>query len=621
MADQNIKVNINLDITEFNKNAKAMSEALSKVLGKDVKIFADDMQKAEKAINGAEKAMGNAGKTARTVGNSVKQSNMQWTNLALVIQDLPFGFRGIQNNLPALMGSVASVAGPAYLAFSTLIAAVTAYDLGLFGATTKTNNFAKSLAEVNQEIKNTINYTNSEVSSLQGLVDVMLDVNITESVRNKALKEAKEAITAVDEAQGEKIKTVGDAIVAINLYTEAIQQQQMQEVIGKRIAEITLGQIEKRNKLDIERNKAARGFHPIDLFMGNTELQGLESEIIANETLLRQLEDYRKTNTKALLLNPFSNYNKKGPKKGKAKNPALEAQIQEGKDIMLIAERNTKEFEALEKAQAEGARRAAMGGGNVEYIKEPELDPKARAKAFDDKMAFDKKMSKERVDQLKQQYQLEVSEAQGSFQQIKIAEENMRNALNKGFMDGTIKLSEYLVAINDLRKKSNKTVADEAKAAMEETLKIGIGIMNALGPALDMLLEKGGNIGEVSSRAFSDVIKKLVKVAIAAAVAVAIMSMIPGLIQPGKGFATFGNLISQGMGLPTLFANGGIVSGPTLGLMGEYPGASSNPEVVAPLDKLKDMMGNSGGTLETRISGNDLLILVNKANRNNSNTF
>jgi len=39
MADQNIKVNINLDLTEFNKNAKAMSDALSKVLGKDVKMF------------------------------------------------------------------------------------------------------------------------------------------------------------------------------------------------------------------------------------------------------------------------------------------------------------------------------------------------------------------------------------------------------------------------------------------------------------------------------------------------------------------------------------------------------------------------------------------------------
>jgi hypothetical protein len=75
------------------------------------------------------------------------------------------------------------------------------------------------------------------------------------------------------------------------------------------------------------------------------------------------------------------------------------------------------------------------------------------------------------------------------------------------------------------------------------------------------------------------------------------------------------------MGSTKKFANGGIISGPTMGLMGEYPGAASNPEVVAPLDKLKSLMGGAGGTLEARISGNDLLILMNKAGRNNQNTF
>ena len=40
----------------------------------------------------------------------------------------------------------------------------------------------------------------------------------------------------------------------------------------------------------------------------------------------------------------------------------------------------------------------------------------------------------------------------------------------------------------------------------------------------------------------------------------------------------------------TAFAAGGIVSGPTLALVGEYAGASSNPEVIAPLNKLKSMI-------------------------------
>lgn len=38
------------------------------------------------------------------------------------------------------------------------------------------------------------------------------------------------------------------------------------------------------------------------------------------------------------------------------------------------------------------------------------------------------------------------------------------------------------------------------------------------------------------------------------------------------------------------FANGGLAYGPTLGLVGEYPGASNNPEVIAPLDKLRSII-------------------------------
>jgi hypothetical protein len=75
------------------------------------------------------------------------------------------------------------------------------------------------------------------------------------------------------------------------------------------------------------------------------------------------------------------------------------------------------------------------------------------------------------------------------------------------------------------------------------------------------------------------------------------------------------------------FASGGIVSGPTNALIGEYPGARSNPEVVAPLDKLTKIIGGSigggdmGGQLSARISGNDLVILLDRASKNRKNYF
>ena len=64
----------------------------------------------------------------------------------------------------------------------------------------------------------------------------------------------------------------------------------------------------------------------------------------------------------------------------------------------------------------------------------------------------------------------------------------------------------------------------------------------------------------------------------------------------------------------TPFANGGIAYGPTLGIFGEYAGAANNPEVVAPLDKLKSLIGDTGGgfsgKLEARLRGRDIVLAL-----------
>ena len=64
-------------------------------------------------------------------------------------------------------------------------------------------------------------------------------------------------------------------------------------------------------------------------------------------------------------------------------------------------------------------------------------------------------------------------------------------------------------------------------------------------------------------------------------------------------------------------ASGGIVSGPTTALIGEYPGARSNPEVVAPLSKLKSMLGGGGAMQgEFVLRGQDLVVALQRAERN-----
>lgn len=68
----------------------------------------------------------------------------------------------------------------------------------------------------------------------------------------------------------------------------------------------------------------------------------------------------------------------------------------------------------------------------------------------------------------------------------------------------------------------------------------------------------------------------------------------------GLGVAAAATIIATMLSIPK-FAKGGIISGPTVGLMGEYSGAASNPEVVAPLDRLQSVLGlDRGGSGSVR---------------------
>lgn len=69
------------------------------------------------------------------------------------------------------------------------------------------------------------------------------------------------------------------------------------------------------------------------------------------------------------------------------------------------------------------------------------------------------------------------------------------------------------------------------------------------------------------------------------------------------------------------FADGGIVSTPTMGMFGEYTGARQNPEVVAPLDRLTSMIQprgaqqvDVGGSFQLR--GQDLVVALQRAETN-----
>tara|TARA_R110002153_G_scaffold81456_1_gene206439 strand:- start:2201 stop:4378 length:2178 start_codon:yes stop_codon:yes gene_type:complete len=127
--------------------------------------------------------------------------------------------------------------------------------------------------------------------------------------------------------------------------------------------------------------------------------------------------------------------------------------------------------------------------------------------------------------------------------------------------------------------------------------------------------------GESFIKSLGKMILGLIKKLVAAAAAALVLSTLLGGIgvgKIGKTVASFKGIF----GAITGFAKGGIVSGPTMGLMGEYPGARSNPEVIAPLDKLKSLIGDRGGSSNVQVSGQfalkgqDLVVALQRADRN-----
>lgn len=113
-----------------------------------------------------------------------------------------------------------------------------------------------------------------------------------------------------------------------------------------------------------------------------------------------------------------------------------------------------------------------------------------------------------------------------------------------------------------------------------------------------------------------------------------INQLLPNIITlvAAKGSEAYASAIASGAGLPfpwniaaigagvaavaanlaaiPKFADGGLVYGNTIAQVGEYSGASSNPEVIAPLSKLRNILedtgSSGGGTVDFRIKGSDL---------------
>ena len=181
------------------------------------------------------------------------------------------------------------------------------------------------------------------------------------------------------------------------------------------------------------------------------------------------------------------------------------------------------------------------------------------------------------------------------------------------------RLAPSLIAIEGINKdlvESNNSII-ESTEAMEGAM---AAYSQQIGSTFADAIVDGGNFGDAMKALFKDIIKSLLANAIANAITNASSSSNPvnnvtaGLSIPGFIAAAVGS-VTAAFGKAPKLASGGLAFGETLATVGDNRNAAIDPEVIAPLSKLKQYMGGSSTQVYGRISGDDIVISNSRAER------
>ena len=776
MADNQVDLKLNLDF-------KGVNDALYQMIGqfngtdKEFQKIADSIEKNAKNLEAAIKLFGPASQQASneikklqkdfqnlvaqgidpasdsfkqmsasipkpsTIDAStgaVKKTNQQYTNLALVLQDLPYGFRGIQNNLPALIGGMAGVTGAFYLAASAAIALYTAYDMGLFKskeATQKAKEKTEALKKQQEATDSLYESTGQEAAQVGILISVLKNETETRDRKLTALEDLKKispeifngltleknAVIGLDEAYKNYLENLG-TIIAVKT-----KQAELESVIAKRLKAqgATLSQEEK----DIAATGAALDSAlntkrtDLELRTRSTKQQGKEakSQVYINglkqqeEKILRNIQqlskgvklkepktDTKKSEVDTTVLDRlkkqqklykddigmFYQYGKEIIKE--EEKVAIQKAIIEGKSAEQIKEiRKGFEADSLANQQEFGKKIMEEADKNTKELEK--VEKQGRDKILENTKSYYENRLKYAFDDLEQQKIILTQELAGYkflldlkiiddiayankaaeiYKALGVIKNKQEQDLYKSqvyFSNQRIKNIQSRLDIELKQNRNNVGAQQEIiKQAMAEVGALAYSALNpeALQQFLEFFNKLDGKLKGTTERwqSFSQGISSSISGFLAdsfTALAENIGNALSGgeikplehfqklladaLINIGKMLIQYGTLMQIALGAPdpfvaiaagvgaialgtiiknrlkqsavdpTAFANGGIVSGPTMGLMGEYPGAQNNPEVIAPLDKLKDLIGG-GGSGQFVLRGQDLVLAMQRSN-------
>lgn len=144
------------------------------------------------------------------------------------------------------------------------------------------------------------------------------------------------------------------------------------------------------------------------------------------------------------------------------------------------------------------------------------------------------------------------------------------------------------------------------------------GVASIFGSLGNIAGESGNDFLSATMASLGSIAQMIAQLsAMATAQGVASASKLPFPANIAAIATVVGTIASVFANLPK-FADGAIAYGPTIGLFGEYAGASNNPEVVAPLNRLKSLLGTTdagmGGKVKFEIEARKLVGVLEREN-------
>jgi hypothetical protein len=592
--DAALQVKIGADTAELQKELVLAQNNLRKFEAELKKATtAGEVDYLTKSIGLLKTQISRLQSTSAPAFASITKSKTNFLELGRVLQDLPFGFQGIQNNLTQLVPA----AGLAGLAFSALVSAITFAQTGFanwtrgMGGSSEALKAQKKAVEDAKEEQESYNKSINDAKSsaiatgaaLQGYVNIAKDSSKSLAERNTALKEANKILG--EHGQLLTLVNVGTKEVTeqVENFTRALVAQNLVSKFSDRIGDLIIKQRELRKELGANAGEVKKFASEAGGLQGNDARDVLDVQ----KDLIAAQQKYNST---------LTNYNFIG---GQIKSTYKDLNETQSESVGLMSKLGTKQTEkeanAMKKAAAEAKKLVEQRQKLLESIRLFNLANQKNQFAGDPGAALP---------------YTPVSPAGG--QGLTIPSRDF--GLEKGLDSSSIILAQQ-------EQLAGQNAYNEALARTNELA----GSLSPIFESVFSSIAQGQNVFQSMGNAIKGLIAKLAAAAAAAFALSIITGGIGGKIVGGGQVGGFANFFKQFSGFK-FNAAGGIFDGPTV--IGRHVFGEAGPEALIPLDRLAEMMGNTAGpggggdqTGRFVVSGTDLVLVLERAQRSNGRRY